>query len=204
MNDTKEMILLTALRLFAEAGYEAVSVSQIASKLGMVKSALYKHYKSKQDILDSIVRRMSDMDREKAEENEVPEGTCEEMPEVYEKTTIDQVKGFTMEMFLHWTEEEFSMLFRKMLTIEQYRSVEMRRLYEQYLSTGPLAYVKDLLEQITKDQENAQMLALRFYAPMYMLYSLYDEESDKERVKNLLARHLEQFVEELKETYKLE
>ena len=55
MTDTKERILESALRLFARDGYEAVSVSMIAGELGMTKGALYKHYKSKRDIFDSIV-----------------------------------------------------------------------------------------------------------------------------------------------------
>ena len=41
--NTKENILIVALRLFAKDGYEAVSVSRIASELGMTKGALYKH-----------------------------------------------------------------------------------------------------------------------------------------------------------------
>ena len=58
MSNTKESILLAALRLFARDGYEAVSVSQIAGALGMTKGALYKHYKNKRDIFDSILARM--------------------------------------------------------------------------------------------------------------------------------------------------
>ena len=50
MTNTKEKILIIALRLFAIHGYEAVSVSQIAGELGMTKGALYKHYKNKRDI----------------------------------------------------------------------------------------------------------------------------------------------------------
>ena len=62
MKNTKEKILETALELFAAKGYEAVSVSDIAGKLGMTKGALYKHYTNKQDILDSIILRMEEMD----------------------------------------------------------------------------------------------------------------------------------------------
>ena len=58
MSDTKEAILNAALRLFARAGYEAVSVSDISGALGMSKGALYRHFQSKRDILDSILRRM--------------------------------------------------------------------------------------------------------------------------------------------------
>lgn len=44
MSDTRENILTTALELFAKDGYEAVSVSMIAGKLGMTKGALYQQY----------------------------------------------------------------------------------------------------------------------------------------------------------------
>lgn len=62
MSDTRENILTTALELFAKDGYEAVSVSMIAGKLGMTKGALYKHYKNKRDIFDSILLRMESVD----------------------------------------------------------------------------------------------------------------------------------------------
>lgn len=62
MTGTKEKILRTALRLFAQYGYEAVSVSAIAGELGITKGALYRHYKNKRDIFDSIVERMCRMD----------------------------------------------------------------------------------------------------------------------------------------------
>ena len=73
MKNTKEKILETALELFAAKGYEAVSVSDIAGKLGMTKGALYKHYTNKQDILDSIILRMEEMDYERAEAFYMPQ-----------------------------------------------------------------------------------------------------------------------------------
>ena len=39
MSNTKEKILLTALHLFAQDGYEAVSMSKIAGKLSITKGA---------------------------------------------------------------------------------------------------------------------------------------------------------------------
>ena len=52
--DTKQRILLEALRLFSKRGYDAVGVEQIASAVGIKAPSLYKHYKSKQDIFDAI------------------------------------------------------------------------------------------------------------------------------------------------------
>ena len=71
--DTKERILETALTLFAQNGYLGTSMNDIAGQLGITKGALYKHYASKQEILNSIVERMNKMDYERAEEYEMPE-----------------------------------------------------------------------------------------------------------------------------------
>ncbi len=204
MSDTKELILITALRLFAMNGYEAVSVSMIASEIGMVKSALYKHYKSKRDIFDSILKRMNEMDSKKACENNLPIGVLEEMPEEYQKTDINDIKTFTKDMFNYWTETEFSSLFRKMLTLEQYRNEEMTQLYNQYILNGPLNYVKDLFAELTGDKENSDLLALRFYAPLYMLFYLYDTENNKETVKQMLSNHIDNYIDEIKRRYGLE
>ena len=72
MSEMKEKILRTALRLFAQEGYEAVSISRIAGELGLSKGALYRHYRDKRDVLDSIVREMERRDAEGAQECALP------------------------------------------------------------------------------------------------------------------------------------
>ena len=86
---TKEKILITALRLFAQDGYEAVSVSRIAGELGMTKGALYKHYKNKRDIYDSIVAHIFQLDAERAKTSKVPEKTFDETPLPFRYTTVE-------------------------------------------------------------------------------------------------------------------
>ena len=72
MSEMKGKILRTALRLFAQEGYEAVSISRIAGALGLSKGALYRHYRDKRDVLDSIVREMERRDAEGAREYALP------------------------------------------------------------------------------------------------------------------------------------
>ena len=83
MCTTKEKILLTAIKLFAQDGYEAVSISKISGELGMAKSALYKHYKNKRDIFDSIINRMDELDYERAREYNMPDGNMDEIIKEY-------------------------------------------------------------------------------------------------------------------------
>ena len=133
MSGMKERILLTALRLFAKDGYEAVSVSDIAGALGITKGALYRHYRNKRDIFDSILARMERRDAEQAGESGVPEATPEEMEDAYRGTSVDQMVDFAKAMFRYWTQDAFASQFRKLLTLEQFRSAEMGALYRQYL-----------------------------------------------------------------------
>ena len=48
--NTKERILEEALKLFSQSGYMGTSMNDIAAELGVTKAALYKHYKSNQEI----------------------------------------------------------------------------------------------------------------------------------------------------------
>ncbi|MGM0622204.1 MAG: TetR/AcrR family transcriptional regulator, partial [Bacteroidota bacterium] len=52
----KQLILDTALELFAENGFHATSMSQIAKKAGVSKGLAYNYFESKQDILDEIIK----------------------------------------------------------------------------------------------------------------------------------------------------
>lgn len=56
---TKDRLLDEALRLFAERGYTATSVGDIETAAGLQprRGGLYKHYPSKQAILEEVVRR---------------------------------------------------------------------------------------------------------------------------------------------------
>ena len=105
MADTKENILRTALRLFARDGYEAVSTSAIAGELGMTKGALYKHYKNKRAIFDSIVARMYEIDAERSQACAVPQEVYADAPESYRGVTIPAVQAFTRAQFRFWTED---------------------------------------------------------------------------------------------------
>ena len=53
--DTRQRIQSVALELFAEQGYDKTSLREIAERLGVTKAALYYHFKSKEDIVTSLV-----------------------------------------------------------------------------------------------------------------------------------------------------
>lgn len=198
MVDTKEQILLTALRLFARDGYEAVSVSTLAGELGMSKGALYKHYKNKRDIFDQIVARMYRIDAQRAAQYTMPDGTPNDIPEAYAQVSPQELRAFTLAQFAFWTEDEFAKQFRRMLTLEQYRDAEMQELYRRCITEGPAAYTEDIframIQRGTLAGEDPAQLALEFYAPFTFLVTASDFSEDSSTLSALLARHIDSFL----------
>ena len=202
MADTEEKILMTALRLFARDGYEAVSVRTIAEELGMTKGALYRHYKNKRDIFDSIVERMIRIDAERAHAHQMPAEKYDTMPDAYENATVENIQKYTIEQFKFWTEDEFASHFRKMLTLEQYRNAEMAQLYSDCIVAGPVAYMEDLFRELIKKGvlkcEDPGMLAIEFYAPLFLLINMFDKKGNTGEngdYVEILSNHTNQFIQ---------
>ena len=193
MSNTKEDILITALHLFAADGYEAVSVSRIAGELGMTKGALYKHYRNKRHIFDSITERMEQKDAENADRFQMPGDTRDNTPEEYSRASLKQFIEYSKAQFRYWTCDDFAASFRRMLTVEQYRSGEMQQLYQQYLGSGPVGYVADLFEALGID--NPEEKAAQFYGILFLFYSIYDGVENKDEVMQRFDRTIDEFAD---------
>jgi AcrR family transcriptional regulator len=53
--DTRKQLQAVALELFGEHGYDATSLREIAERLGISKAAVYYHFRSKEEILASMI-----------------------------------------------------------------------------------------------------------------------------------------------------
>ncbi|MDD3059302.1 MAG: helix-turn-helix domain containing protein, partial [Sphaerochaeta sp.] len=53
--NTREHILLQALRLFAKKGYEAIGVAAICEAAGITKPTMYYHFGSKRGLLEALI-----------------------------------------------------------------------------------------------------------------------------------------------------
>jgi AcrR family transcriptional regulator len=53
----REQMLLGAVRVFNELGYDATSVAALTERLGLSKAALYHHFDSKEQVLDASLER---------------------------------------------------------------------------------------------------------------------------------------------------
>lgn len=89
-----------------------------------------------------------------------------------------------------------------MLTLEQYRDPKLAQLHHDYLAGGPLEYMAAIFRKLTDSDAAAMQLALEFYGPMYLLYSVYDGAEDKTSVAPLLDAHITRFIAKVESGYR--
>lgn len=55
ISERRNQILLTSARLFAEYGFEATTMRQIAEEVNLIAGSIYHHFPTKEDILHEII-----------------------------------------------------------------------------------------------------------------------------------------------------
>lgn len=195
---TRQRILDQALTLFAQKGYEAVSVGQIAEAVGIKAPSLYKHYESKQAIFQAILSEMDRRYRQQAAAMQM-DGTDASMDAaVYENISPEALVRMGKEFFLYFLHDEYTAKFRRMLTVEQFCDPGLAALYTKQYVDDVLAYQSALfgaLVQCGALRGEPRTMALQFYAPIYLLLTECDRQPEREaEVMEELERHILEFA----------
>lgn len=195
---TQQKILQEALLLFSEKGYSAVSMAQIANAVGIKAPSLYKHYTGKQDIFDAIVREMETRYEKQAALMQMNGSVPGEDAALFQHMEEEQLLEMGKALFLYFLHDEFMARFRKMLTIEQFTNPQLAQLYTRQYVRDPLAYqgtmISILIQAGVFRAESADMMALHFYAPLYLLLTLCDRQPQQEPWALVtVEQHIRQF-----------
>lgn len=195
---TKELILLEALRLFAQKGYSAVRVAEIAQAVHVSAPALYKHYKSKQEIFEAIVEKSEREYMEKLNHLNVKFKTHPENQLEYIDISEDRQVEMMLELCDHLLHDEFHALFRKLMIVEQYNIKKLSELFdERYVKnaiTSHASLFKLLMDAGKMQESDPEVLALQYISPVLMLLGLCDREPDKEEwAMKKLEEHIRLF-----------
>ena len=176
MKTSKADIRKTALLLFADRGYEAVSVRDIAETLSLTKGALYRHYTDKRAILDAVL------------ENADLTAT---LPAPHDAETLT---AFGTAAFGRLTEGETAALFR-LLTVGQYGDPVLRYAHEKLLWQLPLSQIAPALSTLPDTLRGEW--ALLFWSPLLTLASRFYTAADRQAVAGKAAEHCRAFAARL-------
>lgn len=192
-NSTKIRILDVALVMFAENGYKGTNLRELAARLGLSKSALYKHYNSKEDIWNSVLDRMEAYYAERfgSESNLPPQ------PESCEDLLV-----LTMQMLRFTANDPKIILTRKLLLTEQFHDERVKKLATKHFLEGTQKIFAKVFKGMMSDgllkKDNPEMLSFSYTASITSLVHLCDREPEN---KEQIFKRIEDFVTHFISTY---
>ncbi len=172
---TKEKIIQISIDLFSDKGYRDVSMREIASAVGIKASSLYKHYESKEAILQSIFSQF----REKIGQTSFPEEQLRQYvatisPEAYLNEAFAQFKS------IMWSPEAIKTA--RIITREQQRNQSVREFFMQELMEKPCRLMQHVFELMMANGQiphmDARVLAEEYSA--YIIYLYFEQNFLKE------------------------
>ncbi|MGB9979657.1 TetR/AcrR family transcriptional regulator [Methanobacterium sp.] len=194
---TKERIFEAAIDLFAQKGFDAASMRDIAAVVGIKQPSMYGHYKSKDEIIDCVFQYFK------------RELTKMRPPEVRDLEKIDKLTpeifrqraNLTFNLFKDPTMEK---IFRILLN-EQYRDKRARMIVLEFLIHEPYSFSMTVLEIMVDkgiiNKIEPDIKAMEFQYTIFTLFMEYlllkSDNSDTHKIKKMIEKHLDYFVSSL-------
>lgn len=184
--ETANRILNQAMRIFLEKGYHGTSIDDITQAAGLTKGALYWHFKSKEDLLNKLIRK-------------------------YEKSFLDnlihavtEVKGRASDKFekyvrfnsafAYYNRElcvSFTTLAAELVGAHHGVEPEIRRVYKKYRNFLSKLILQGKKEKIFRKEINAVLAALiviAFHDGILLQWSMNREKIDGEAYVNTFKK----------------
>ncbi len=196
---TKDRIIYESLKLFSEKGYAGVSMREIACAVNIKAASLYAHFKGKEDIYKAIGITMKNRYNDEAHKLSIDGNNPNKDVNVYKQISTEELYNIGKELFIYFTTDEFTKMYRKMLTLGQYEDSDIAREYSQLYYDDCIEYQKRLFAMLASfgafREADYEIMAIHFFTPIYTLITLYDRQPEREKeLLDILRRHIEQFV----------
>lgn len=192
-NDTRERILNAALTSFAENGYEGTNLLDVAKSVGIVKSAIYRHFSGKEDLWNAVIDSMEKYYDAKF-------GSAQNLPTVPQSGT--ELVDMTMHMVDFTIHDSNIIKTRKLLLMEQFRDERIKELATKHFLTGLEAMFAEVFKEMMANgsmkKDDPKMLALAYTAPISSLIHLCDREPEKEKE---VLKTIKEFAKHFVKTY---
>jgi len=195
---TKERILDEALTLFSKNGYDGASVKDIANAVGIKDSSLYKHFKSKYEIFETIIEQMGNRVEEMHNKLQVPDARSQDVSICFANMTTETLVEITKKLFLFYLKDSVVGRLRRLLTIEQYRNSEIAETYKKIYIDSAIDYQTEVFQQMIAAgkfvEGDPYIMAIHFYSPIFLLLCKADNVPEKEEaVLEILEKHVIHF-----------
>lgn len=186
VNSTKMRILDEALVSFATNGYKGTNLRDLATKLSLSKSALYKHFESKEAIWNAVIDMMEKYYGENF-------GSPENIPPI--PKSCDELLTLTVNMLEFTLHDRRVVLTRRLLFTEQFRDERISRIATFHFLTATKDIFTKIFSEMMKSgllkNGDPEMLAFAYTAPISALVQYCDREP---QIETEIMEKIEAFV----------
>ncbi len=174
---TKEKIFDVSVELFAQKGFNAVSVREIARKVGIRESSIYNHYKNKEAILEAIMDYFKNELSQGGLSVNDAEALIEQGPEIFfelgAKMYIEQINTPQMEKI--W----------RLVSIETYHNDKIREFFKKEILEEPINVWENTFQTMIEKKMikplNPRTLAYEYYSfAIFLFFEYFVLEYDKD------------------------
>ena len=194
----KEEIILATLELAAEKGLAGVSMSMIADKIGIKKPSLYKHFSSKEEIVETMYQFLREQSKKNANIKPV------DYSSLFIGKTACEVLRVMVQGYINMNHQERMLTFYKVIYSERSIQPMAARIVAEetermIIATKQLFYAMEIHKLL--HFENADMSAVSFAMTIhglmdYELDQKYGYAKEEQSDRNLLDEYLKWFCDE--------
>ncbi|MEW6194976.1 MAG: TetR/AcrR family transcriptional regulator [Bacteroidota bacterium] len=187
--NTKKLIQERALDYFSQKGYSGASIRQIARAVGIRESAIYNHYKSKEEIFNAI---LTEFKNRAIGKNILSDDLLEELdnPEKF-------LKDFAKKLIDYWNTEE-ERKFIRLLLMEQFTKIGSKELSTTEYLAELRSICKLIFSEMIKNgiikKLDPSFLADEFTAFLFLLRTEYmsgNSNTATTKIYELSNKHIE-------------
>jgi len=200
MNDfkgTKKKIYDAAIKLFAQKGYKAATMRDIAKIVGIQQSAIYNHFKNKEAILEAIIQDLQTSNLINIFENKEPK-------ELYKKGKALLKRISNMFKLLSY-DQKSDLLFRFMMQ-ELFNNEKLRVFYNEVFYQENVKKLSVIFFLMMQDEmiepTDPLLLANEFFAPLFFyqlqIIRLKADNKPTSTAATMFEKHTDFFWDKIK------
>ncbi len=194
---TKEKILKVSLKLFSTKGYKATTVRDIAGAMGVKQSALYNHFKNKDEILETLISNLTSS----AIVTLFDGKDTHELQKQGKSLLASIATTFKLLSFDGQNEGLYKLLMQEIFRNERIREIYNEHYYQENVKKLSGLFFGMMQNELIKSSDPL-LLANEFFSPLFfyqMQVSLLKlDKKSTSSVVSMFEKHVDYFWENIK------
>lgn len=194
---TKKSILSHSLALFSANGYRATTVRDVANSVGVKQSALYNHFKNKEEILETLIEELM---TSAIANIFTPKDSVNER--LHGKSLLLSISTtFKLISFDIKNEALFKFLIQEIYNNERIREIYNEHFYQANVKKLSSIFF-EMMQNDTIRSNDPIILANEFFAPLFFyqmqISLLKQDKKSTSSVVSLFEKHIDFFWDNIK------